>query len=148
MLKKLGITKTTFSNLEVRYEQIFSVSFSETPQGQLDHKKGREVLAKIRFFDDTCYLQCREIFDNNNLVEYYYDWYAGNDTILQKFHAHYHPNDTPEEVKKFDPWHWHVPKDEIEKDGQRVPSKEGYTIDDVLEEHVLPHILRLKRSKK
>ena len=37
--------------------------------------------------------------------------------------------------------HRHVPKDEHEKEGQRVPGKEGYTIHDVLEEHVLPHIL-------
>ena len=148
MLGKLGIPKTIFSNLEVRYEQIFNVSFSETPKDQLNHKKGREVLAKIKFYDDDCYLHCREIFEKNELLEYYYDWYAGNGTILQKFHAHYHPNDAPEEVSRFDPWHWHVPKDENEKEGQRVPSKEGYTIHDVLEEHVLPHILRVKRSKR
>jgi hypothetical protein len=32
------------------------------------------------------------------LVEYYYDWYAGDGQILQKFHAHYHPKETPEDV--------------------------------------------------
>lgn len=147
--KLLNIPKTTFSNLEYIYADILEVRFAETKQEELDHKKGREINARITFHYDDCYLQCREIFDSNQqLIEYYYDWYAGNGEVLLKFHAHYHPVGTPEEITQFDPWHWHVPKNVGDKDGERQQSAAGYTIHNVLEEHVKRYILHLRRSAK
>lgn len=47
MQKFLGIDKTTFSNLEYIYNEILEVRVSESRKDELDHKKGREVNAKI-----------------------------------------------------------------------------------------------------
>lgn len=148
MQRLLGISKTTFSNLEYIYSEILEARASETNSSSLDHKKGREVNAKITFHYYEGYLRCKEIFSGDQLIEYYYDWYAGNGEILQKFHAHYHPVDTPEEIKQFDPWHWHVPKDLHDKDGHRIQGPISYTLHDVLSQHVLPYILKLRRSQQ
>ncbi|WP_051505129.1 hypothetical protein [Paenibacillus durus] len=122
---------------------------AETPQQELDHKKGREVNAKISFHHDDCYLRCREIFDSSSmLIEYYYDWHAGNGEVLQKFHAHYHPKEASDDVRQFDPWHFHVPQNIGDKDGHRVTGIAGYTIHDVLTDQIIPHILRIRRSGK
>jgi hypothetical protein len=102
----LNVKKTVFSNLEYLYPDILSTRFTETPREKLDHKKGREINARISFHHLDGYLQCKEIFEGDELIEYYYDWYAGNGEILQKFHAHYHRDEAPEEVKQFDPWHF------------------------------------------
>ncbi|MFD0712945.1 hypothetical protein [Paenibacillus sp. GCM10027626] len=148
MQKFLGISKTTFSNLEYIYGEILEARASETRKDELDHKKGREVNAKITFHHYDGYLRCKEIFEGTNLIEYYYDWHAGNGEVLQKFHAHYHPGDAPDEVKKYDPWHWHVPHGLEDKDGYRVQGPPGCTIHEVLSQHVIPHILRVRRSQK
>ncbi|MDF9840161.1 MULTISPECIES: hypothetical protein [unclassified Paenibacillus] len=142
----LGLNKTVFSNLEYLYKEILEVRYSETPRGELDHKKGREINAKITFHYYDGYLKCREIFEGSQLIEYYYDWYANNGVIIQKFHAHYHPGGTPDEITQFDPWHWHVPKNIEDFDGQRVPSIPGYSIHDVMGNDILPYILRIRRS--
>ncbi|MDO3409890.1 hypothetical protein QWJ34_08960 [Saccharibacillus sp. CPCC 101409] len=148
MQKFLGIDKTTFSNLEYMYSEILEARDLERNRLELDHKKGREVNAKITFHHYDGYLRCKEIFEGTNLIEYYYDWYAGNGEILQKFHAHYHTSDTPEEIKKFDPWHWHVPQGLEDKDGHRIEGPPGFTIHEVLSQQVLPYILRVRRSQK
>ena len=49
MQKFLGIDKTTFSNLEYICNEILEVRVSEARKDELDHKKGREVNAKITF---------------------------------------------------------------------------------------------------
>ncbi|MEJ8305685.1 hypothetical protein [Saccharibacillus sacchari] len=147
MQKLLGINKTTFSNLEYMHNAIFSVRYTETGKEHLNHTKGREINAKIIFHHYDGYLSCKEIFDGIHLIEYYYDWYAGNGQILQKFHAHYHPADTPEEIKEFDPWHWHVPLNLEDRDGHRVKGPENFTIHNVISEHILPYILRVRRSQ-
>ncbi|MEK3883910.1 hypothetical protein [Paenibacillus sp. PL2-23] len=146
----LNIPKTTFLNLSYIYNEILEARTAEVNNRELDHKKGREVNAKITFHYTDCYLRCKEIFEPSTylLVEYYYDWYAGNGEILGKYHAHYHPNGTPAEITQYDPWHWHVPKDLTDKEGERQAGPIGYTIHDVLREQVLPHIMRLRRSGK
>ncbi|WP_162515390.1 hypothetical protein [Paenibacillus pinistramenti] len=132
--------------MEYLYNEILEVRFSETERKQLDHKKGREVNAKITFHYYNGNLRCREIFEGTELIEYYYDWYANNGAIIQKFHAHYHPGGTPEEITQFDPWHWHVPKSVDDVEGHRIASRPGYSIHDVMEDHIKPYILRLRRS--
>lgn len=149
MSKTLNIPKSTFATLENIYDEIFSIHFREVKKDDLDHKKGREVNAKISFHDNDCYLYCKEIFDRDSmLVEYYYDWYAGNGQILQKFHAHYHPTEAPEDVKIFDPWHFHVPKSRGDKDGIRVAGIVGYSLHDVLQKEILKYIRLTKLSSK
>ncbi|WP_144509561.1 hypothetical protein [Bacillus sp. FJAT-22090] len=49
MQNLLGISKITFSNLEYIYGEILEARASETAKDKLDHKKGREVNAKISF---------------------------------------------------------------------------------------------------
>lgn len=43
-----------------------------------------------------------------------------NGEVLQEFHAHYHPNEAPEDVSQFDPWNFHVLQTIGDKDGHRV----------------------------
>ncbi|MEN1988981.1 hypothetical protein [Paenibacillus hubeiensis] len=148
MRKFLNVKKTVFSNLDHVYPEIFSARPIETPREELDHKKGREINVNIKFHDYDGYLQCKEIFEGDELIEYYYDWYAGNKEILQKFHAHYHRDETPHEFKKFDPWHFHIPMNLEDKDGQRIEGVPGYTIHDVLSNHIIPYILKTRRSQR
>ncbi len=63
MSKNLNIPKSTFGTLENLYDEILTIRFQEVKEKDLDHKKGREVNAKISFHDNECYLHCKEIFD-------------------------------------------------------------------------------------
>ncbi|WP_339306653.1 DUF6516 family protein [Paenibacillus sp. FSL L8-0435] len=50
-----------------------------------------------------------EIDRNGGFIElYWYDWYDDQKELVMKFHAHYHPDETPANITMYDPFHIHT----------------------------------------
>lgn len=100
--------KTNFFLLEKDYKEILEVQpgpVTSPPQYRTDV---HTVVSKRILFYDMSYLTCVEFSNQDRqLLQYYYEWYNPERNLIMKFHAHYHSEDTPEEIRKFDPFHLH-----------------------------------------
>ncbi|MFS0862179.1 hypothetical protein [Fredinandcohnia sp. 179-A 10B2 NHS] len=125
MAKTLGIKRTNFKQFESLdfrdiIEEVNNIFGVEVPG---HHGPNVSVQAKrIRFklFLTIPSLKCVEYIDNqtNEIIEYFYDWDDSSGTLM-KFHAHYHPDEAPEKVKEFDPFHLHLKVNEFDTEAKR-----------------------------
>ncbi|MED1950401.1 DUF6516 family protein [Brevibacillus centrosporus] len=133
----IPIPRTTFSNLQRMFPNLF-LDVREIPGSEENPRGGREKNAVILFVDNSK-LKCKETYDPDSPIkeryEYFYDWYNEDGILLKKFHAHYHPNGTPAEITKYDPWHVHIKLNFADQHGDNRRGVEpGRTIIDVLQE--------------
>lgn len=114
MEKTLGITRSNFNRLERLdfkdiIEECRNIFGVEVPGY---HGTKVSVQAKVIVFRPSLQipnLKCVEFIDNatNEIIEFFYDW-GDSSNMLMKFHGHYHPDGTPEEIKRYDPFHLHL----------------------------------------
>jgi hypothetical protein len=125
MKKTLGIKRTNFHRLERLdfrdiIEEVNDIFGLEVPG---HHSPNVTVQAKrIRFklFLSIPSLKCVEYIDNQTgeIIEYFYDW-DDHDGTLMKFHAHFHPEEAPDKVKEFDPFHLHLKENEFDNQAKK-----------------------------
>jgi len=133
--KTLGIKRTNFP----RYERLDFRDIIEEVNNIYGESHGPNItvqakLIRFKLFLPIPPLKCIELIDNatNEIIEYYYDW-QDSSTTLMKFHAHYHPDEAPQEVKQFDPFHLHVKYDENDNEAKkREPDNEYKCLYNVL----------------
>lgn len=109
----LGIPKSNFYFIEANFKDIIE----EIREGVNGLSSDARLIRKTIVFRDMSKMLCIESLDpTRGYIElYWYDWYDSNKQQIMKFHAHYHPDGTPVEITKFDPYHLHV-------DEKRMPS--------------------------
>jgi len=132
MRKTLGIKRTNFPRLERLdfrdiIEEVNNIFGVEVPG---HHGPNVSVQAKrIRFklFLPIPSLKCVEYIDNqtNEIIEYFYDWEDASGTLM-KFHGHYHPEEAPDEIKEFDPFHLHIKEDEFDREARKRERDDEY----------------------
>lgn len=131
MTKTLGIKRSNFRQLERLdfkdiIEEVRDIFGVEIPGY---HAPNVSVQAKRIIFKLDLYLpslKCIEFIhnDTNEIIEYFYDWEDAKGTLM-KFHAHFHPPDTPDYIRKFDPFHLHLKKDQFDQQAtMREPDRE------------------------
>jgi len=85
-----------FSDIILEIRNVVGVPYSD-----------KRTIRKVILFHDLSKMYCTEIINDagNDIELYWYDWYAHNQQLIIKFHAHYHPNGTPKEITVHDPFH-------------------------------------------
>ncbi|WP_336775357.1 toxin-antitoxin system TumE family protein [Paenibacillus sp. MMO-58] len=102
----LGIPKSNFLFIETNFKDIIE----EVREGVNGLSSQAGLIRKTIVFRDMSKMLCTEVLDPTRacIELYWYDWYGSNKKEIMKFHAHYHPDGTPVEITKFDPYHMHV----------------------------------------
>lgn len=108
-------------------EQNFSDIIEEIRDGANGIRSDRRSNRKTIVFRDFSKLVCIEELDAAGCIEiYWYDWFESNQSLIMKFHAHYHPDGTPAEITLYDPFHIHV-------DEKRHPNEKFRELNSILE---------------
>ncbi len=111
----IKIPKSNFSFLERDFRDIIL----EIRDGSHGFPSEPGSVRKTIVFRSLSKMHCHEVSDGDGyLAIYYYDWYDSKGNIIYKFHMHYHPDEAPEEVKKFDPFHIHRKRDALDTEGK------------------------------
>lgn len=125
MEKTLGIKRSNFRKLETLdfkdiIEEVNDITGKKAPVFHGPHVLVQAKCIKFRLNLDIPNLYCTEIIDkvSDEIIEYYYDWQSSSDTLM-KFHAHYHPDEAPQEVKQYDPFHLHLKIDKNDSEAKK-----------------------------
>jgi len=101
----LKIPKSNFRFIENDFSDIIM----EIRDGAQGLPNSARTIRKTIVFTDLSKMYCVEEIDRNGVfIElYWYDWYDAQKEVVMKFHAHYHPDETPASITMYDPFHIH-----------------------------------------
>lgn len=94
--------------------------------------KTQKFTLKLTF--SNSFLECEERGTfSGDLLEYFYNWYNEDNSLIMKFHNHEHPAGTDvTSIKRFDPLHIHKKQDPSDNDGKIHDHSPFQNLDDVL----------------
>lgn len=109
----LEIPKSNFIFIEKNFSDIIQ----EIRNGAQGLASDARTIRKTIVFHDFSKMYCIEFLEETKteIELYWYDWYAENQQLIMKFHAHYHADGTPAHISVHDPFH-------IQNDTYRGPA--------------------------
>jgi hypothetical protein len=111
----LGIPRSNFNFIEQNFADIIE----EVRNGANGLESEPGIIRKTIIFRDFSKMHCIEMLRQNEIELYWYDWYDDKKELIMKFHAHYHPEGTPAEIKMYDPYHFHAKDDRFHNESFR-----------------------------
>jgi hypothetical protein len=87
---------------------------------------------KIVLRNSNTYLDCEEYGNSKGLIEFWYNWYNNDGSLIMKFHNHGHPVAADYHVTKYDPVHLQLKENAEDNDGRKREHSDFQCFDDVM----------------